>query len=271
MLSGCGNYPWEDYYFDRLCERESGIRIFRTVTGVESVLQMQLPESLRKQSKPPLYVQRAWAGHKPYWRFDSGMWTNWYPKNFLALQGRYYSFEDQENIPVTKYAFFEGVVPHEVNEPRRYVRLTSRFVLKEPCKTQYCYHESQIFETKTEVTEPQSKYGFKWEDIYPEWFADRIGGMRFTVVDLQTGEILATAQDFMLFSRGVSSKFGGPRICMKPDGSYDMPSMHEFVLSVLRPIDIGPRERIYKVGTLAAPSNNTAESDARKSSARGSP
>ena len=50
-----------------------------------------------------------------------------------------------------------------------------------------------------------------------------------------------------------------------------MPSMHEFVLSVLRPIDIGPRERIYKVGTLAAPSNNTAESDARKSSARGSP
>jgi len=247
-LSSCGNYPWESYYFARLCEREGGIRVARSVDGVESVLQMRLPEDIATRPRPALYAPDGkWAGHKPYWSYETDAWVKQYPKNFLVTDPHQKaSFKDYEKLPATKYAFFEAPAAGHRDQSSKFVRLTSEIVLVKPCASYFCYAESEARETSVPIETPQSRYGFKWEDIHPDWFADRIIGKRYSIVNLKTGEVLATAQDFILFARNVSERSGGPQICRKPDGSYESPTMSRFVLGVLRPRELAPRKRIYE-------------------------
>jgi hypothetical protein len=242
-LSGCGTYPWETWYFQRLCEREAGIRISRTVSGVESVLQLQVPEDLLRRSRPELYQGNRWAGHKPYWTFQDP-WIRKHPTNFLVTDRKEIS-PRADRLPVTGYASFETPAP---GQPGKYLRLTSELVLVKPCATYSCYNETQLPETSEVVDAPKSRYSYRWEEVHPDWFSDRIAGMRYSIVDLKSGEVLATAQDFHLFGRYLS-KFGGGGRCKKPDGSYDAPQMRRLVLAVLEPPRMAPMKKVYPSGS----------------------
>jgi hypothetical protein len=244
LMSGCTST--RSAYFEQLCKSESGIKIYKRVENVDSVLQMRRPDKFDKVKKPHLYTElRKWAGYEPYWIFQIDPWTLDFPANFPMFDGRMITFKEKELTPVTNYRF-EAVSDSIEKYP--YIEISSNISLERPCATQFCYNETKRNITEKLIAAVTSRYGFTWEQISNVKFADRIVGMEYRIVDLKTGETLAVARDFLNFDDTVGygkSGGGGADFCNKPGLGYNRIFMRDFVVQVLKP-PLGKMHKTYE-------------------------
>ncbi len=202
---------------------------------------MRTPENVAGVKRPRLYDDHArWVGEQPYWNFIGDTWTGEYPTNFVIPNGGWDPI--MGDSPVTNYSF-EGLAKSSTDTEKKYVRITSEYVQTKPCRSMRCYAETKHLFSVKEIDAIESRYGFTWEQITPNHYADRIVGAEWRIVDLKTGELLAEARDYILYPRfyclsshGCSNSGGR---CIKPEkdkhGTDHMFNARDFVSSVLKP------------------------------------
>lgn len=240
LISGCSSM--QDNYFQIICHKDAGIKINRVVENVDSIFLMQLPDQYEKRNCPFLYDKLGnWNGSISCWNTRYDRWLFDYPSNILVTKlknGRY-----GELTPSTDY-IFESVALQKSVE--KYVRIQSEIVLTKECQTFFCYKELEIRKEVLPLKEISSKYGFTWREIHPPNFSKRIVGIEMNILEIQSGEVLATAKDYVSDSEilGYGKRGGSRSSCKKPDGSYTPIHAENLILQVLKP-PLKPMRKVY--------------------------
>jgi hypothetical protein len=207
-------------HFKKLCAEKSGEKIYKTYTGVKSVLVIKpLPPATEKD----LYDQH-WYGD-PY--SNDSAHEDRGERAAALLIGR---------VEFSKYAHaqhgFDFIEQHVGKQGE------SAFQRIHPLK-------SPPFATKVAIAKPDSRFGISWEDIStPEDRKYWVAGSRLRILDLTDNKIVAERVGFFI-EAGFGSSAGqrrpwqssrGPNTTCPPIANRDF-SDRWFILKVLNPIE----------------------------------
>jgi hypothetical protein len=204
-------------YFRKLCTEKSGEKVYKTYTGVKSVL---VVKPLPPATETDLFDQ-FWYGD-PY--------SNATPWNKRGLSTAGTLTLDSRGPNGIKRGFEFVEVRQELNGVPRYQRIT-----RPPS-----YDKATSIE---DVERPVSRFGISWEDISTP--ADRVywvAGSRLQVVDLTDNSVIAVRIGYFI-EAGFGSKAGGRRPWLTSRGpNTTCPSLaggdytdQWFILSALKP------------------------------------
>jgi len=204
-------------YFKKKCDTEAGEKIYKTFTGVKSVLVIKpLPPATEKD----LYDQ-FWYGD-PY--SASAHSRRGESKASSLLRDR-----PNPNGPSIGFEFVEMKI-HEA-QSERYERLF-------PMPS-----DPQRENSKLVIDKPVSRFGIKWEDIsLPEDRKYWVAGSRLSIVDQRDGGLVAERIGYFI-EAGFGSRTGQRRPWLTSKGpSTTCPESHTwsdrwFVLRVISPIE----------------------------------
>jgi hypothetical protein len=162
--------PWmtKKQYFEALCKSEAGEFIYKTVDGVEGIYQIR-PRALEKGD---MRQEDRYVLEDPYGYED------WEARSAPGIF-----------VKPNRYGFLEVPSPSEssVSAPMRF----HRYYRKGGA-------EKIEWDIQT-VSELQSRYGFLWRGIKrPRDREHNIGGGELFILDLHSGEVLATKRGFIL-------------------------------------------------------------------------
>lgn len=207
-------------YFKKLCDEKSGEKIYKTYTGVKSVLVVKpLPPATEKD----LYDQ-FWYGD-PY--SNATPWDRRGERKAGTLIGQQRFISGRGEIG---FEFFEQEIT--ANNGKAFQRV-------EPSQV------PPYFVSKSPIEKPTSRFGTSWEDISTS--DDRkswVAGSRFRVIDLIDNSIVAERIGFFI-EAGFGSTAGQRRPWLTSRGpSTTCPPLSNgtfedrwFILKVLNPIE----------------------------------
>ena len=190
-------------HFRKLCAEKSGEKIYKTFTGVKSVLVVKpLPPATEKD----LYDQ-FWYGD-PY--SNATAWDKRAESAALRLTGVVKFLPPHED----KAAGFDFI---EINYSSEHLaKYELVFSLKDPP-----FVERQVIER------PISRFGVAWDDIStPEDRAYWVAGSRLRVIDLADNSVIAERIGYLI-ERGFGSRSGGrrPWLAARRGGQTTCPSL----------------------------------------------
>jgi hypothetical protein len=204
-------------YFKKKCETESGEKIYKTFTGVKSVLVVKpLPPASEKDLYDQFWYGDPYSASATSLRTDNAAGKLVYPKAPVAI-----------NKIGNGFSYVESVRESKNNEEQKYVKY---------------FYDAAIRDYKTEpIAKPVSRFALTWEDIStPEDRHYWIAGSRLRVVDLQDSSTVAERIGFYI-EAGFGSTAGQRRPWLASKGvSTTCPHSHDwsdrwFVLRVLQP------------------------------------
>ena len=195
-------------YVQELCAKRGEEKIFRTVENVEGVFQM----------KPRTPIT------DDMWRDRQGMPDPW---------GKAMGDSDKPSI---------AVGPRAAEERRNGYWFLEQRIQGAEGPSYGRRVSSSVFEPNLKVKNLRSRYGYLTEDLgTPEMRSRWIAGGRISVIDLKSGEVIATTTGFF---RAVGPRYllswsgsrGGTHFCPNDD------SLDTFLRRVLRPVEKLPSE-----------------------------
>lgn len=207
-------------YFKKLCDEKSGEKIYKTHTGVKSVLVVKpLPPATERD-----LFDKFWMGD-PY--SDATPWDRRGEQQGQTLIGQQRFISGRGEIG---FEFFEQKIT--ANDGQAFQRV-------EPSQV------PPYFVSKSSIQKPASRFGVSWEDISTA--EDRkywVAGSRFRVIDLIDNSIVAERIGFFI-EAGFGSTAGQRRPWLTSRGpSTTCPSLSNgtfedrwFILKVLNPIE----------------------------------
>jgi hypothetical protein len=207
-------------YFKKKCETEAGEKIYKTFTGVKSVLVVKpLPPATEKD-----LFDQFWYGD-PY--SDA---TPWDRRAELAASRLAWSDGPLSRTERGKgFDFVESIVADRRKELIRYV-----------------YPKGDRNHTTQLIEKPVSRFGVSWEDIStPEGRRYWVAASRLRVIDLSDSSVVAERVGFLI-EAGFGSTSGGRRPWLAARGlgqnGRSCPDAHDysdrwFILKVLKPTD----------------------------------
>lgn len=208
-------------YFKKLCDEKSGEKIYKTYTGVKSVLVVKpLPPATEKD----LYDQ-FWYGD-PY-SDDLAVEDRGHRAAAKLIGSR--QFVKEFSYAESGYGFIE--LRTEKEGKQAFLRMTP--LIDPP------------FVTKSEITKPESRFGISWDDI--STLEDRqywVAGSRLRVLDLTDNSVVAERIGYFI-EAGFGATGGQRRPWQTSRGpNTTCPAMISrdhmnrfFVLKVLRPAE----------------------------------
>jgi hypothetical protein len=207
-------------YFKKLCDEKAGEKIYKTYSGVKSVLVIK-----------PLPAATDADHYDQYWYGD--------PYSASATSGRVDNAAGKlvyPNAPITKgsngkgFDFVESYVLPEKGQGKKLLKY---------------YFEPTVRDYRTEsIPQSVSRFGLIWEDIStPQQRKFWIAGSRLRIVDLQHNDLVAERIGFFI-EAGFGSTVGQRRPWLTSKGpSTTCPHSHDwsdrwFVLKVLKPEEV---------------------------------
>lgn len=204
-------------HFKRLCDEKSGEKIYKTYTGVKSVLVVKpLPPATDKDHFDQFWYGDPYSASATSMRVDNAAGKLVYPNAPVAMNkiGKGFDFVDSY------------VHQHKEGE-KQLVR--------------YYYHADKRDYARQPVLEPVSRFGIAWEDIStPEDRKYWVAGSLLSVIDLTDNSIVAERIGFFI-EAGFGSRAGQRRPWLASKGrSTTCPYSHDwadrwFILRVLSP------------------------------------
>lgn len=203
-------------YFKKKCETEAGEKIYKTFTGVKSVLVIKpLPPATEKDLYDQFWYGDPYSDANPYKRAESAALKLASRTAPVAFQkhGRGYDFVEMRSGSsdlVTRYFYSQGSRDHGTTTSER----------------------------------PESRFGISWEDISK--LEDRkfwVAGSRLRVIDLTDNSIVAERIGYLI-ETGFGSTAGARRPWQSARGigpnGHSCPDTHDwsdrwFLLKVLKP------------------------------------
>lgn len=180
-------------YFKKLCDEKSGQKIYKTFTGVKSVLIVKpLPPATEKD----LYDQY-WYGDPYSDATPSGSRRNEYKASILIG-----SVETRGYTPTTAadregFIFVESYIPSTGNDVKRVHR--------------YFYPKGSSRLEVEQATRPVSRFGVSWEDIStPEDRKYWVAGSRLRIIDLSDSSVVGERIGYFI-EAGFGSQGGARR------------------------------------------------------------
>lgn len=175
--------------FQALCKESAGIKIMRTVDGVEGFFLMR-PRKPTKDHKE--YADQFWMGD-PYGHSDLEAENPGYA--FLWDRTGDTSDTKIKNTPIAGFEFIELPNPdlEKSSSAPKYLRISASRRMTDREGRRSIEYE------KTPTDKLRSRYGVDWEDIStPEDRKVWIAGGRTRVIDLETKEIIAERTGYVV-------------------------------------------------------------------------
>jgi hypothetical protein len=204
-------------YYEKLCAEKAGIKIYRKVSGVKSVVVVKpLPPATDADN-----FNQYWYGD-PYSRVATGVRQR---ATYSAIVSR--GAPTGDGVVGNGFDFVEVPSGGEVRSEKPYVRIW----MSEGAK-----------DISTEgIDAPISRFGIAWEDISSEF--DRrywVAGSRLSIVDRADSTVVAERIGFFI-EGGLGSRAGGRRPWLTSHGPFTTcPKVNDssdriFLIQVLRP------------------------------------
>lgn len=204
-------------YFKKLCDEKSGEKIYKTYTGVKSVLVVKpLPPATDKDHYDQFWYGDPYSASATSMRVDNAAGKLVYPNAPIAMNKSGKGFE-----------FVESYVQRDKTDERTLVR--------------YYYQIGTRDYAQQPIVKSASRFGISWEDI--STLQDRkywVAGSRLRVIDLTDNSIIAERIGYFI-EAGFGSKAGQRRPWLTSKGpSTTCPHSHDwsdrwFILKVLKP------------------------------------
>lgn len=208
-------------YYQKICKEKSGVKVYRQVTGVKSLVVLTpLPSS-----KDADNFNQYWYGD-PY----SG------PASEFRQRAKY-SVLVSKRAPVRDkvlgqgFDFIEVPVGGEIAGSSSFVRIWM--------------DDGATKESKADIDKPTSRFGISWEDISTE--VDRkywVAGSRLRVIDTTDNSVIAERIGYVI-EGGLGSRAGGRRPWLTSHGiGTTCPSSHDYTDRYFLVSVLGPQERV---------------------------
>jgi hypothetical protein len=180
-------------YFKKLCDEKSGQKIYKTFTGVKSVLVIKpLPPATEKD----LYDQY-WYGDPYSDATPSGNRRNEYKASILIGSVETRGYKPTTAADRIGFAFVESYSPSGGNDVKGVLR--------------YFYPKGASHVEVEQVTGPVSRFGVSWEDIStPEDRKYWVAGSRLRIIDLTDTSVVAERIGYFI-EAGFGSQGGARR------------------------------------------------------------
>lgn len=204
-------------YFKKLCDEKSGEKIYKTYTGVKSVLVVKpLPPATDKDHYDQFWYGDPYSASATSMRVDNAAGKLVYPNAPIAMNRNGKGFE-----------FVESYVQRDKADEKTLVR--------------YYYQTGTRDYAQQPIAKSVSRFGISWEDIStPEDRKYWVAGSRLRVIDLTDNSIIAERIGYFI-EAGFGSKAGQRRPWLTSKGpSTTCPHSHDwldrwFILKVLKP------------------------------------
>ena len=206
-------------YFKKLCDEKSGEKIYKTYSGVKSVLVVKpLPPATDKDHYDQFWYGDPYSADATSMRVDNAAGTLVYPDAPISRQERGRGFE-----------FVESYISQDRTGEKKLVKY-------------YFLPDARGYK-KEPLTQPVSRFGLMWEDISTQ--ADRkywVAGSRLSIVDLHDNSLVAERIGYFI-EAGFGARGGGRRPWLTSRGpNTTCPPIHSrdyadrwFILKVLKP------------------------------------
>lgn len=179
-------------YFQKKCETEAGEKIYRTVSGVKSVLVLKpLPPATEKDLYDQFWYGDPYSNATPWEKRGESAAIS------LTLNSRR---QDRRQIGL-------DFVELKSSSVDRYVRI-------------FRPASNDALATKTIIDKPTSKFGIEWNDIStPEDRKYWVAGSRLRIIDLADNAIVAERIGYFI-EAGFGSRAGGRRPWLTSRGTH---------------------------------------------------
>jgi hypothetical protein len=208
-------------YFKKLCDEKSGEKIYKTFTGVKSVLVVKpLPPATEKDLYDQFWYGDPYSASATSMRVDNAAGTLVYPDAPISMNERGKGFEFVESYTSQDKSGQKNLIKYSFQPAARDYRTES-------------------------TTQSISRFGVSWEDISkPEDRKFWVAGSRLSIVDLNDKSLVAERIGYFI-EAGFGSVAGGRRPWLTSRGpNTTCPPIQSgdyadrwFILKVLNPIE----------------------------------